>query len=173
MASTTLPFKPFEEGDDINVFLERLEQHFIASNVDKTRQVPILLISIAEDVYKTLKSIMYPTLPKEKSLSELQLALKLRYQARVSQFRKRILFDKLHQTEGECVNRWYQRIKETAADCQFETTLEERIKDKFVTGMLPGSIQERLCEESINKTASELLDIALNKEAALQEKCGE
>ncbi|XP_059047717.1 uncharacterized protein K02A2.6-like [Achroia grisella] len=168
MASNIL-FKSFQEGDDINCFLERMEQHFTANDIDKVKQLPTLLISLHQDVYKILKSMVHPSLPKEKSYKEIEEALKLRFQPRVSHFRKRIRFYSLRQAEGESASKWFTRVKEAATECNFEKNIEENVKDKFVTGLRPGPIQDRLCEETITRNIKELLDIALNKESAYQE----
>lgn len=173
MASTILlgtNLKPFSEEDDINCFLERLEQYFEANNVAKERQVPTLLISLNEKCYKTLKNLCQPSLPKEKTFIELQQLLTLRYQPRVSYFRKRIIFDKLHQGDGETISKWYARVRESAAECNYGVDIEKRVTDKFVTGLKAGPILERLCEEPITKSVRELLDIALNKESAMMDR---
>lgn len=166
--ATNISLKPYTEGEDVNCFLERLEQYFTANNVPENKQVATLLILVSENVYKIVKNLCHPQLPKEKTFKEIENALRLRFQPRISHFRKRITFDKLTQLEGELVSKWYARVRETASDCNFGSLVEERVKDKFVTGLLPGPVQERLCEESTSKLVTQLLDIALNKEASLQ-----
>ncbi|XP_060810140.1 uncharacterized protein K02A2.6-like isoform X1 [Amyelois transitella] len=162
--------KPFQDGDDIECFLERLEQYFYANNISKELRTSVLLTMIDEKVYKVIKSTLHPELPKTKTLVELQTALRLRYKTRISHFRKRTAFDKLQQEDGETITKWYARVCDSATECEFGTCIDDRVKDKFVTGMRSGPIFERLCEEPITKKLADLLDIALNKEAVLHER---
>ncbi|XP_073942898.1 uncharacterized protein isoform X2 [Choristoneura fumiferana] len=162
--------KPYSEGDDVDCFLERIEQYFKANDVAATKQVSTLLMLIDEKSYKTLKSMFHPSLPKDKSYADLEGALRLRFRPRVSYYRKRAVFDKAIKNEVESVSKWYERVREMAAECEFGTDFEQRVKDKFVTGFRSGQIFERLCEEPISKAIADLLDIALNKESALLER---
>ncbi|XP_059058081.1 uncharacterized protein K02A2.6-like [Achroia grisella] len=168
--TNTSQIKYFEEGDDIDCFLERMDQYMVAYAVEQTKQVSVLLMSLDEKTYKTLKSIFHPTLPKEKAYKELCEALKLRFRQRVSYYRTRTLFDKISKNDNENISTWYTRVREMAADCDFGKTFEDRVKDKFVTGIRFGPIFERLCEESTTRNVSELLEIALAKESVLQER---
>lgn len=61
---------------------------------------------------ESLKTWCHPKVPKELSYKELQEKLKLRFEKRVSFFRKRIEFDKMFQQEGEKVAEWYSRVRE-------------------------------------------------------------
>lgn len=161
--------KTFKEGDDIDIFLERLEQYFVVYDIhEENKQISTLLIRISEATYKILKSLTHPELPKDKTWEDLTEILRLRFRPRKSIFRMRIIFEKLCQGDGELVSKWYTRIREAAAGCEFDNYLEERIRDKFVTGMAAGPIQERLCEENVTKEIKDLVDIALGREATLQ-----
>lgn len=159
----------FKQDGDILCFLERIEQYFEANETKIEKRCSILLISLHEDVYKILKNMCHPKMPKELSYEELQNLLKLRFEKRISHFRKRIQFEKLQQLEGESIAKWYARVREFAAGCNFTNTLEERVKDKFVTSLRPGPIQEKLCEQDVSKSVAFLVDTALNKEMALKE----
>lgn len=96
--------------------------------------------------------------------------LEKHFKSKVSIYRKRIEFENLKQN-SESVSDWFIRIKSIASQCAFAgTMLEERVKDKFVVGMRPGQVQDRLCEEDTSKALKELLEIALNKEASLKQE---
>lgn len=56
-----------------------------------------------------------------------------------------------------------------APQCEFGDRILDRVKEKFVVGMKPGPILDRMCEESPNKDLKDLVEIALAKEAALNE----
>lgn len=159
----------FSEGDDFEIFEERLEQHLLANSIPEDRKVAVLLTLVSVNVYKILKNLCHPLKPKEKNYQQLIDLLSSQFKKRVSVFRRRLHFNLLAQGQ-ETVNQWYVRVKTVASECQFDgIMLAERVKDKFVVGLRPGPILDRLCEENPNKDLKDLLDIALNKEAALLE----
>ncbi|KAK9752184.1 hypothetical protein QE152_g4380 [Popillia japonica] len=45
--------------------------------------------------------------------------------------------------------------------------LEDKIKDRFLSGMLPGPLLDRLCEEDHKKTLKEFYELAVKKEALM------
>lgn len=158
----------FKVGDDFEIFAERLEQYFIANAVGDDRKTAVLLTLVDENVYKTIKNLCDPVLPKQKTYKELIELLETQYKARVSVFRKRIIFNNLRQGE-ESISEWFVKIKQLAAPCKFGNSVNERVKDKFVTGLRSGPILDRLCEEPEDKPLTALYEIAVGKEAALKE----
>ncbi|KAJ8930010.1 hypothetical protein NQ314_017247 [Rhamnusium bicolor] len=142
---------------------ERLEQFFLANRIENERKVSVLLTSI-DETYKTLKNLCDPAKPKDKSYEQLIGLLSTQFKARVSVYRRRIQFDSLRQG-AETVNQWFVKVKNAAARLFSGEMLVERVKDKFVVGMRPGPILDRLCEEETTKSVRDLLEIALNKEA--------
>ena len=158
----------FNINDDWDIFIERLEQYFIANRVEDARKVPVLLTTISEAVYRMLKNLCDPVTPASKSFEDLKQLLTEQFKPAISVYRKRIVFDALRQSQ-ETVREWYVKVKTLAAECEFGSSLEERVKDKFVTGMRSGRILDRLCEEKLTTPLTTLLDIAQSKEVLLQE----
>ncbi|KAG5866205.1 hypothetical protein JTB14_022801 [Gonioctena quinquepunctata] len=63
-----------------------------------------------------------------------------------------------------------QKNEKTREKEIFESSLVDRVKDKFVVGLNPGKILDRRCEESPEKkTMEELVEIALARESILKE----
>ncbi|XP_072377423.1 uncharacterized protein [Diabrotica undecimpunctata] len=159
----------YKQGDDFEVFEERLEQYFGANLIEESRRVAVLITLLSEEVYKVLRDLCNPEKPKEKDFETLMKLLSTHFKPRLSVYRRRIIFDLLRQGQ-ESVNDWYLKIKNQAAQCDFGDKLLYRVQDKFVVGMRPGPILDRLCEESPSKSLQDFLEIALNKEAALREQ---
>jgi hypothetical protein len=67
---------------------------------------------------------------------------------------------------------YYGRLKKLSVDCKFGEFLEAVLLDKFVTGLRPGQVLDRLCEENESLTLQQAVDIAINKECALKEIIG-
>ncbi|XP_031344039.1 uncharacterized protein LOC116171379 isoform X3 [Photinus pyralis] len=160
--------KTFNIGDDWEIFVERLDQYLIANRVEEERKGSILITSVSEEVYKIMKNLCYPEKPFNKTYAALCTLLEDQFKQKVSLFRKRIIFDNLRQGE-ETINEWYVKVRRAAAECEFGTLLDERIKDKFVVGLKPGAVLNRMCEEKPTKSIAELVEVALAKEAALRE----
>ncbi|KAJ8927083.1 hypothetical protein NQ314_020490 [Rhamnusium bicolor] len=87
----------FKQGDDFEIFEERLEQFFLANRIENERKVSVLLTSIDEETYKTLKNLCDPAKPKDKSYEQLIGLLSTQFKASVSVYRRRIQFDSLRQ----------------------------------------------------------------------------
>lgn len=54
-----------------NVFKERLDSFFEIENTPNEKRRAVLITCISADVYKTLRSVCHPALPKEKTYDEL------------------------------------------------------------------------------------------------------
>lgn len=145
-------------GEDWDLYKERLDQYFLANVITAERRVPVLLTLIGTHSYKILRDLCGPVLPKDKTFEELCALLTKQFSPRSSVFRKRIKFYHLKQSAGETINNYYVRIKNAAMLCKFGNRLDEVIKDRFVSGMHPGHILDRICEEDENKGLAELLE---------------
>ncbi|KAJ8969836.1 hypothetical protein NQ317_005286 [Molorchus minor] len=163
----------YNSTEDFNLYLERLEQYFIANFIEEDRRVAVLLTVIGSQTYKILRDLCDPVLPKDKTFEDICVLLKRQFSPRISVFRKRIEFYEAKQNLTETINEWYARIKNLAIPCSFRSLLEEVLKDKFVTGLRRGKILDRLCEEEATKTMQELLEIAVKKEASAREQTEE
>lgn len=159
----------FKIGDDWSVYIERLEQYLEANMIQENRKVAVLLTVVGEHAYKILRDLCDPHKPSTKTYQELKNLLEKQFSPQVSVFRERIQFYNLRQKQNENVSNWFVRLKNSAIQCKFGALLEEILKDKFVTGLLQSSILDRLCEEDHGRGLNELVDIAIKKEAALNE----
>ncbi|KAJ8915408.1 hypothetical protein NQ315_008297 [Exocentrus adspersus] len=152
--------RTYNIGDDWEIFAERLEQYLKANKVEEERKVSVLITSISEEAYKTSKNLCDPVKPYEKSYADIVKLLDNQFKTKISIFRRQ---------GAESINEWFVKVKKAAADCEFGTSLTERVKDKFVVGLKPGRVLDRLCEENPSRELQELLDIAVAKEAAIKE----
>ncbi|KAF2884671.1 hypothetical protein ILUMI_21506 [Ignelater luminosus] len=83
--------------------------------------------------------------------------------------RQRVQFFEVEQNQGESINDWFVRVKKAAMECKFQASLDEYVKNKLITGMCRGIVLDMLCEEDVSKSLQKLIDIAVRKEAILQE----
>lgn len=104
----SISFKVFQEVDGIICLLERIEQHFTANQLPNERQLSSLtrfhfsflpwllfysfIYFISKNVYKILKNMVCPRLPKNKTYKKIEDTLSLRLEKWTSYFRKHNYF---------------------------------------------------------------------------------
>ncbi|KAF2883189.1 hypothetical protein ILUMI_22989 [Ignelater luminosus] len=133
------------------IYQERLKQFFVANGVAQDRKVAVLLTLIGSKAYGVLRDICDPQKPSELSYDSLCQKLTQQFSIQTS----------------------FARVKKTATECQFGSVLDEKVKDKFVTGLINGPILDRLCEEDHKQSLSSLVQIAVKNEAVIKESTKE
>uniref|UniRef100_A0A2M3Z3X0 Putative transcription factor spt20 n=1 Tax=Anopheles braziliensis TaxID=58242 RepID=A0A2M3Z3X0_9DIPT len=157
------------ELDDWNVYYERLEQFFEVNEITPEKRSAFLISCIGSQAYKSLRDLCHPALPKDRPFEELCELLRKQFSPQVAIFRERTHFYNATQSVGENVTQWYGRLKKLSVDCKFGSNLEAILLDKFITGLRPGQVLDRLCEENETLRLEQALDIAINKECAVKE----
>lgn len=156
--------------DDWLVYTERLEQFFEINDVPDEKKKAILITSISDDVYKTLRDVCHPNLPKTKTFDELCELLNKQFVVKTSVFRERVTFYNAKQMNGESIANWFARIKKLSIDCKFGDRFDEILLDRFISGLRSPPILDRLCEEDEEKlTIQNAVEIAVTKESAIKE----
>lgn len=155
--------------DDWNVYYERLEQFFEVNEIPDEKRSAFLISVIGSEAYKSLRDLCNPALPKDKPFEFLCELLRKQFSPQISIFRERVKFYNARQEPYENVTQWYGKLKRLSVDCKFSGNLESVLLDKFITGLRPGQVLDRLCEESEMLKLDQALDIAVNKECAAKE----
>ena len=170
MASPTTVFEEFKQSGDIECYLERLNQHFIALDIPITadtaaRRRAILLSSIGAETYKTLRDLCFPDAPHEKDLGALVDLLKKHYKPHRLVVAERFRFHSFKQGVGQTITEYAAQLKELATHCHFEgDQLKQSMRDRFICGMSSEGIQQKLLSKDY--TFDQALNIALAEEAA-------
>lgn len=160
-----LPY--FASGySDWCVFCEKLEQYFEVNNIINEKKTALLLTSLAEDVYKTLRVLCHPDQPKTKTFEELIALLSKQFVARTSVYRERVSFYATKQEKNESINEWYARIKRLSLNCKFGNRFDDILLDRFISGLKSSAILDRLCDEDVGLTLQKAVEIATNKESS-------
>ena len=79
MSESIACFEPYNEGDDIEEYFERLELFFEAHKISAGKKVAHLLSDIGPKTYTVLKSLTMPTLPAECEFKRLKEVLVQHY----------------------------------------------------------------------------------------------
>ena len=158
-------FKP--EAESIKSYLERVSLYFKANAIAAEKQVPILLSSIGSTTYTLLSDLLAPTAPGDKSFEDISATLK-QFQPQQSTIAERFHFHKREQAVGETVAEFDTVLMKLVANCRFEDTLQDTLRDHFVFGLRHESIQRRLLSET-SLTYSKALETAETMETADKE----
>jgi len=129
------------------VYTERLEQFFEVNEIAADKQKALLLTSVGEDTYKTLRDVCHPLTPKENTFNELIELLDKRFVVRTSFFRERVKFYTSNQYSNESIAFWYVRIKKLSIDCQFGDRLAAVLRYHFISGLRTSTVLDRFCGE--------------------------
>lgn len=92
-----------------------------------------------------------------------------KFNGAASDFRVRARFYAIRQMDGERAYDWYRRVRATAAPCGFGTVHQYQwmpVVDKFITGLRPGPVADRLLGERADSRLEDLLAAAVEAEAA-------
>lgn len=156
----------YSSYDDWQAFIERLEQAFELNNVADDKKKALLINCIDQSIYKTLRDICYPDVPKDKTYSELCELMGKQFTTKSSVFRERCTFYNAKQKDDESVTEWFHRVKKLSLECKFGEQFANVVLDRFVSGLTSPAIMDRLCEEEVGQlTIEHALEIAQVKEA--------
>lgn len=148
-------------------YLERLELFFEINHIRTDPKKRAVLITALDDkVYKTLRDLCHPLLPKEKTYLELVELLNKQFPVRKFVFRERNHFYAAQQDENETIPNWFARVKNLSVECKFGEHSEDIIRDLFICGLRTKCILERLCEEDENVSLHQAVEIALREESS-------
>jgi len=166
----------FEEfhshGGDIECYLERLEQYFIATDIDgNEKRRAILLGSIGDDTYRTLKNLTYPKNPKDETYDKLNEILRKQYRPPRLVVAERFRFRGAKQEPGQSVNDFALNLKKLSSTCEFVgDQWEQNLRDQFICGLRSVTTQEKLLGPlAADYDFQQVVDTALAEEAALKD----
>lgn len=162
------------ECDDWQVFTERLQQFFEINDVVEEKKRALLITSIADNVYKTLRDVCHPVSPTEKSFAELCTLLGSHYVLKTSVFRERYKFYNAKQKGNESIANWFARLKRLSVNCKFGDNFDGILLDRFISGLGQARVLNRLCDEDAETlTLQEAIDIASRRESLANDVHGD
>ena len=157
-----------ETQEKWETYVERVEQFFLANNIDEDHQVPTLLSLIGSKTYTLLRDLLTPDKPATKSFQEIVTTLQQHLSPKPLEIAERFRFYKRNQREGETVLTYVADLKKLATHCNFGANLNEALRDKLVCGLRNVQIQKRLLSEAKLKY-SKALEIAVAMETVIRD----
>lgn len=165
-------FPQFDVSDDFIIFKERFENQLEVYGIDCNARSGILISSLSANVYKMLKSLCDPALPKNKSYDELIRLLLSLFTVKISLFKERKRFYDARQYRTETANNWFLRVKNLSVNCAFGDELEFCLKDRFVCGLQPGPVFDQIAEQepsSCELALDELVQLVVSRDELMRQ----
>ena len=157
-----------ETKDDWLQYVERLE-HFLAANGidDANKKRAVLLTVVGAATYKTLRNIVSPKKPGEKTYAELVAALSKHFRPTPSEIVERFKFHSRVRKVGESIATYVAELRVLSEYCNFGATLNDMLRDRLVCGVNDRAIQKQLLAQS-GLTYQKAVELALSAETAAQ-----
>lgn len=162
-------FESFDINDDFVIFNERLELWFMVNKItDEDSKANHLLSFLSTTAYKLIKIVCAPDALTSKKYAELVALLKIQFVRKTIIYKERKKFYEARQNDGEKVLEFYNRIKALAITCDFGANINSIMLDKFVVGLLPGPIFEKICDDASATTLAKCVELAQSREISLE-----
>ena len=139
-------FRPEEER--FTVYLERVTIFFAVNDIPAEKKVPLLLNAIGGKTYGVLRNLMAPDNPINKTFEEITGKLTEHFDPKPLIVMERYYFHKRDQAAEESVAEYMAELRRLAAKCQFETHLEDALRDRLVCGLRNEHMQRGLLTEA-------------------------
>ncbi|KAF2882453.1 hypothetical protein ILUMI_23735 [Ignelater luminosus] len=133
-------------GQDFQMYEEKFAQYCQANEINGSRRIAMLINKSYDKLCTLLRE--HNTPPK-------------------NTFRERIQFYQAVQGNDETCSEWYARIKRLSIECKF-TDIEAVLKDKFVSGLRPGLVLDKIVESPVTDNLKSIVDSAVAKETAIK-----
>lgn len=139
------PFSPVQS--DIASYMERMEQLFACNNVNDDKKKAMFLTLIGAEAYRALKDLVSPDLPSSKTFDELKTTLVSHFNPKRLVIAERYKFYSAQQEPEEDIKSYATKLKNLSQHCDFNTFLNEALRDKFVCGLRSEAIKRKLLSE--------------------------
>ncbi|XP_060800357.1 uncharacterized protein K02A2.6-like [Amyelois transitella] len=144
----------------------RLVEQFIKLNdIDNELRVATLLTHVGAATYALMCDLCAPDHPESKKFDEIVTLVKNHLEPKRSEIAERHTFRQRRQGEGESIGVFLQSLKHLATHCNFGASLEENIRDQFVSGLRSEEMRSRLFAEA-SLDYKKAVELALALEAA-------
>ncbi len=158
----------YDQVEDINNYLERLELYFIANDIPAVKKSAVLLSVVGPTVYKTVKSLSEPSPVSEQSYKELCDMLISHYGPKRLVIAERFRFYKRNQKDGETVAQYAVELQTLAGLCKFGAFLDDALRDRLVCGISSQYIQKHLLTKD-GLTFQKVVEVAKTLETATKD----
>jgi len=119
MAAMIIRFESYNETEDVEQYLERLEmllmilrlEMLLANGVKEDKKVGHMLSNIGAKAYAVLKNLLAPDELKDSSLASIKEKLIAHYKPKPPVIRQRFVFHQRIQNTGESINEFVMELR--------------------------------------------------------------
>ena len=90
----------YETQEKLEIYVQRVEQFFLANNIEEDPQVPTLLSWIGSKTYTLLRDLLSPDNPAKKSFQKIVTTLQQHLSPKPLEIAKHFRFNKRNRREG-------------------------------------------------------------------------
>ena len=142
-------------------YAERLEQYFIASDVDAADKKRAILLSVCgATTYQLIRNLVAPAKPTTKSFDELVKLVKNHHQPPPSVTVQRYEFNKQIRRDGESFADFFVHLRQLSEHCQFGDSLNDMMMDRLICGCNSDCLRHQLLAKSPPPKFEEVLALA-------------
>ena len=144
------------------------------SLTNKNKKRSIFLVSVGAKTYKLIRSLVTPGDPKDLTYDELANLVQEHYQPKPSVIVQRFRFDTRVQQPGETISVFLAELRRLSEHCEFDSTLDQMLRDRLVCGTSDDKIQRRLLAEpklTLKRALELAIAIETSEKDALDLKC--
>ena len=139
-------FEPKKE--DWESYTERLEQYFVANDVQAAAKQRAILLSVCgAQTYQLIRNLVAPRKPTDCDFRELVDMVQAHHRPKLSVIVQRFTFNTRVQKEGETIADFVAELRRLTEHCDFGATLNDMLRDRIVCGIRDASLQRRLLAE--------------------------
>ena len=164
MATYIGTMDPYDKSGDLTAYLERFEFFIEANDIKDVKKKSIFLSVVGESTFAVIKDLLQPAKVGDKTYEEIVSALKAHFEPEPSVIVQRYKFDKLIKGPQEPVADFINKIRHLSEKCKFGTSLDERLRDKLVSGLCDMKMVNRLLSEGDSLTFVRACEICLQLE---------
>ncbi|XP_013404718.1 uncharacterized protein K02A2.6 [Lingula anatina] len=154
-----------DSKENVECYIERLEQYFLVNDIENDKKAAVLLTVIGSTAYAKLKSLTSPELPSTLSYDQLKGHLQNYYAPKPLVIAERFKFMKRNQLEGEKVSEYLSELRRLSTHCEYGDFLNQALRDRFVCGLLHEGTQKKLLATK-DLTLEMAFDVAMAMELA-------
>ncbi|CAG9132662.1 unnamed protein product [Plutella xylostella] len=127
-----------------SAYVRRVEQFITLNEIKTELKVATLVTVVGTATYELMCDLCAPKTPEEKSFKELIDIVGSHLEPQRSDIAERHMFRHRRQSNGESLSDYLQALKHLASTCNFKDTLEENLRDQFVSGLASDVMRSQL-----------------------------
>ena len=156
-----VPVPTFEEGSDVEAYLERLECFMTMAGTPDNKKVSLLLCGLSSVQYETVRDLVAPETPKDVAFDDLTAKLKRHYGSTRNTRMERAKFRSIMRGENESVMNFEVRLRHGVRYCGYTgATLNDCLVEQFIQGINNKAIAKKLLEKEGTMSLNEAVEIA-------------